>query len=76
VGVEKGLLGRDLGKMYLGCYEPKSSNAFLSKGESWSTVVFDTGSVAELAVSIFCSLVGRLETPKPINPGPQGERAV
>jgi len=51
-------------------------DAFLSKGESWSTVVFDTGSVAELAVSIFCSLVGRLETPKPINPGPQGERAV
>jgi hypothetical protein len=26
VGVEKGLLGRVLGKIYLGCYEAKSSN--------------------------------------------------
>jgi len=49
-------------------------DAFLSKGESWSTVVSTLDWLLNLRFHFL--FVGRLQTPKPINPGPQGERAV
>src|SRR5215472_9240832 len=45
-------------------------DAFLSKGESWSTVVSTLDWLLNLRFHFL--FVGRLQTPKPINPGPQG----